>query len=121
MAWVAGAVCDTVAAQFAVVVLRQSVVVAETVDSEDPSIGAVACMRYGFGARGAGAGRQFFVSGIELLAKFAEVVGDLGVGGSQVGVGAGEFDVGLGKIPINFASRSRMAFLFVAVLARLFM
>ena len=51
-----------------------------------------------FRVHGAGAVRQFFVSGIALLAKFTEVGGELGVGGSQVGVGASEFNVGLGEI-----------------------
>ena len=60
----------SVTARFAVVVLRQSIAVAETVGAEDSSIGAIACMGKEFGAHGAGAERQFFDGSIELLAKF---------------------------------------------------
>ena len=79
-------------------VFRQSIAVAETVGAEDPSVGAVACMGNEFGTRGAGARRQFFDGGIELLAQFTEVRGELGVGDRQVGVGAREFNVCLSEI-----------------------
>ena len=83
------------AARFAVVVLRTSKAVAEAVGAYDPTVGVVACVGDEVGTA---VGRWSFVGGVELLAEFAEVGGELSVGVGEVDVGADEFGVGLGEV-----------------------